>query len=513
MINTIFKEISENYSFYLKLLLEHITISFISVCIAILIGLSIGIIISKKPKIAKNIISIVNILYTIPSIALLGFLISFTGIGNLTVIIALTTHALLPMVRSTYVGISEIDPKIIEAGKAMGSSEFQLLYKIKLPLAFLQIFSSIRNMPVMTIALAGIASFVGAGGLGVSIYRGITINNTDLILIGSILIALLAIFVDGFLGILKKLIIQHKLIKPKVKLILIILLSILFILSSFNMFYKKNSNDIIKIASKPTTEGYILAEIVKTIIENDTNIRVDITHGIGGGTSNIHPAILKGYFDIYQEYTGTAWKVILKKDNNYDENMFNDLKKEYEEKYNLTWKGFFGFNNTYSLAIRKDLSQKFNINTFSELVNYSKSLIFGAEFDFFEREDGLKGLKKLYNLNFKEELHIDNGLKYKSLLENKLDVMTVFTTDGQLSNPNIKVLKDDLKFYPKYLASNVIRLDTLKRFPILKDIFLKINNLILEKDMAKLNYNEEILKENPKEVAKNYLKEKGLLKY
>ena len=217
MINNIITEFTGNSAFYLKLLLEHMGIIFTAAIIAIIIGLSIGIWITTKPKIAGYIISVVNITYTIPSIALLGFLISFTGIGNTTAIIALTIYALLPIVRSTYVGITTIDPKIIEASRAMGSKEFQILYKIKLPLAFPVIFAAIRNMVTMTIALAGIASFVGAGGLGVAIYRGITTNNQVLISIGSFLIALLALTTDGILGILGKLISTHKLKKLKAK--------------------------------------------------------------------------------------------------------------------------------------------------------------------------------------------------------------------------------------------------------------------------------------------------------
>src|SRR3712207_582748 len=213
MIKKIIDELLINSTFYFNLLKEHIIITFTAVFIAIVIGLFIGIFISQKPKIATYVISIVNIAYTIPSIALLGFLISITGIGNTTAIIALTIYALLPIVRSTYIGISTIDPKIIEASRAMGSKEIQILYKIKLPLAFPVIFSSIMNMVTMTIALAGIASFVGAGGLGVAIYRGITTNNDILILIGSSLIALLALVVDGILTLFGKMVSGHKIKK------------------------------------------------------------------------------------------------------------------------------------------------------------------------------------------------------------------------------------------------------------------------------------------------------------
>ena len=511
MINKIFGELLNNSSFYLSLLAEHIVITLTAVIIAIVVGLSIGIFISQKHKIAGYVISVVNVAYTIPSIALLGFFIPLTGVGNTTAIIALTIYALLPIVRSTYVGINNIDPKIIEASRAMGSKEFQILYKIKLPLAFPVIYSSIMNMVTMTIALAGIASFVGAGGLGVAIYRGITTNNEVLILIGSLLIALLALAIDGILSLLGKLVSSHKLKKFANKKIAIALCLIVLTVSFVFGFYQYSKNDSIEIASKPTTEGYILAELVGELIKNNTKLNVIMTHRVGGGTSNIHPAIVNGNFDMYPEYTGTSWQIVLKKAQPYTNDKFDILDKEYRNKYKLTWKGMFGFNNTYSLGLRTDLAEKYDIKTFSDLAKYAENFTFGAEYDFFEREDGYKALANAYKLRFKKAVDMDNGLKYQALYDKKIDVMTVFTTDGQISDPRIIVLEDDLSFYPKYMAGMVVREEILKKYPELNEVLQQLNGLINENTMANLNNKVEIDKKNPGNVAKNFLREKGLL--
>ncbi len=509
MIQKILNEFSVNFHFYMKLLAEHIGIIAVSISIAVVVGLWIGILISKKPKLANYIISVVNIVYTIPSIALLGFLISLTGIGNTTAIIALTIYGLLPIVRSTYVGITTIDPSIIEASQAMGSKELQILYKIKLPLAFPVIFSSIRNMVIMTVALAGIASFVGAGGLGVAIYRGITTNNEMLILVGSIIIALLALVLDGILGIFEKLVLSHKLKKIGYKRFTAVIVAVIVGLTTI-LVTQKSSKDTIEIASKPTSESYILAEIAGELIMNETDLDVNITHGIGGGTANIHPAIEKGEFDIYPEYTGTSWQIVLKKDENYTNDKFETLNKAYEESYGLTWRGLLGFNNTYSLGIRKELADQYNIETFSDLAQFANQFTFGAEYDFFEREDGYKALMDAYKLNFKKVRDMDNGLKYQALFDGKLDVMTVFTTDGQLSDSRIKILRDDKEFYPKYIAGFVIRKDIIKKYPELEEVFKKLENSISEMDMAEMNYRVEIGKESPRDVAISFLKDKGL---
>ena len=189
---------------FLALLGAHISLAFSAIFMAGVIGLVLGILISEKQRFAPAVMGVCNVLYTIPSISLLGILIPFTGIGNKTAIIALTIYGIMPMVRNTYAGITGVDPDIIEAAKGMGSTEKQILFRIKLPLAMGVILAGIRNMVVMVIAVTGIASFVGAGGLGVAIYRGITIYNPAMTAAGSILIALLALISDFLLGKLEK---------------------------------------------------------------------------------------------------------------------------------------------------------------------------------------------------------------------------------------------------------------------------------------------------------------------
>ena len=209
MLTEIVEVIQERWDFFLGLLLEHIQISAVAIVIAMAIGLTVGILISEYRGSSKVVMGIINFIYTIPSISLLGFLIPLSGVGDTTAIIALTVYALLPMVRNTYTGLTNVDPLLLEAAEGMGSTRLQILTKVKLPLAMPVIVSGIRNMAVMTIALAGIASFIGAGGLGVAIYRGITTNNKAMTLMGSLLIAVLAIVVDFLIGRAEKLTRKH----------------------------------------------------------------------------------------------------------------------------------------------------------------------------------------------------------------------------------------------------------------------------------------------------------------
>lgn len=340
MLSETWSLIVNQSDFFTDLMIQHLEISLISVVFAIIIGLGLGIFISEYPK-NKWVLAIVNLIYTIPSIALFGFLIPVSGVGNTSAVIALTIYGLLPMVRNTYTGIRTIDDRIIEAAKGMGSTELQILLKIKLPLALPHIMSAIRNMAVMTIALAGIASFIGAGGLGVAIYRGITTNNMPLIVAGSVLISVLAIGVDLVLGYFEK-ISAPGAKRPnflryfKNKKIWACIIIVCILIGGY-VAYEQNPANTIHIASKSYTEEYITGELLKQVIEAHTDLNVELTSGVAGGSGTIHSGMESGDFDLYPEYTGVAWLSILHKNSTYDETQFDDLNSYYEDNYNMTW--------------------------------------------------------------------------------------------------------------------------------------------------------------------------------
>ena len=512
MLQTMWTLLIGKKAFFGNLLLEHIEISLIAIIIAILFGGLVGILISEFQKAARPTLGVINFLYTIPSISMLGFLIPFSGVGNATAVIALTVYALLPMVRNTHTGITNIDENIVEAARGMGSTDLQILFKIKLPLAMPVILSGIRSMVTMTIALAGIASFIGAGGLGVAIYRGITTNNAAMTMVGSLLIALLALVFDFLLSFIEKRMAKRSVKAKKTNRILLITSLIVILFLIIVSLLPKAKTDTIHVATKPMTEQYIMGEMLDMLIEQDTNLHVELTQGVGGGTSNIEPAMENGEFDLYPEYTGTAWNMVLKKDGIYNEDLFPELQKEYRDSLHMQWAGMYGFNNTYGLVVRKEIADKYHLQTYSDLAAVSDRLTFGAEYDFFEREDGYDALCNAYGFHFKSTMDMDIGLKYQAINQGKIDVMVIFTTDGQLSVSDVKVLTDDKGFYPSYLCGNVVRSDVLKKHPELTDVLNKLSNTISDRDMAQMNYEVESKGKEPREVARKFLKKAGLLK-
>ena len=191
------------------LLVQHIGLVAISTAVAVLVGLPLGVLAARRPRWRRPVLGLANVLQTIPSLALFGLLIPVFGIGALTAIAALVVYALLPIVRNTCVGITGVDPAVREAGRGMGMTEGELLRLVELPLAAGVILAGVRVAAVVSVGIATIAAAIGAGGLGVYIFRGVATVDDTLILAGAVPAALLAILADALLGFAERRLVWH----------------------------------------------------------------------------------------------------------------------------------------------------------------------------------------------------------------------------------------------------------------------------------------------------------------
>jgi len=171
-----------------------------------------------------------------------------------------------------------------------------------------------------------------------------------------------------------------------------------------------------------------------------------------------------------------------------------------------------GFNDTFGIAVRRDLAERYQLRTYSDLARVADKMNFGAEYDFFEREDGFPAMCRAYGMNFASTVDIDIGLKYQALDEGKLDSMIVFTTDGRLSKVNGIVLEDDKKFFTSYECGMVVREAALAAHPELRALLAHFDGLISEAEMAEMNDAVESGGEEPRTVARRFLEEKGVLR-
>ena len=270
--------------------------------------------------------------------------------------------------------------------------------------------------------------------------------------------------------------------------------------------------EAVQIASKPMTEQYILTEIIAQLIEAETDYEVEITKGVGGGTTNIHPALVKGEFDLYPEYTRTAWLNVLKKEEmeKDDDKLYEQLLSEYDG-LGLTWTGLYGFSNTYGLAVRQETAEQYGLSTYSDLAAVSGELVFGGNPDYIELETGYTRLCEAYHMQFKETKQMEIALKYEALKNAEVDVINAFTTDAQLAANQLVLLTDDNVFFETFDAGTVVRKDALKNYPKLQEVLEKLNGLITEAEMQQMNYEVEAEGKEDKEVARKFLEAKGLL--
>lgn len=513
--------ISNNYQEILNLLIEHIKLTTISIAIAIIVGIPIGILISYKKKLSKPVLGLASVIQAIPSMALLGFAIPFLGIGTLPAIVMVVLYSLLPIIKNTYTGIKNINQQMIEAATGIGLTPWQILTKIQIPLALPVIMAGIRISAVSAVGLMTLAAFVGAGGLGYLVYAGIrSVNNTQ-ILAGAIPACILALLIDYAIGIIENITVPKKTKKeaPKPflkqpivqKASLAIIASILLFFFLSNYTINKKDTNTITIGSMDFTEQEILSYMVKYLIEDNTDIKVNQKLSLGS-SGVVLEALKSNSIDLYIDYTGTIYGSVLKhKPITNAKKVYQISKKEFKNKYNLNILDDLNFNNTYTLTVTQETSNKYNLKTISDLSQVSNKLIFSPTLTFMEREDCYIGLKKAYPLNFKKVISMDGTPRYTALKNGESDVVDAFSTDGLIKKFNLVVLEDDRNFFLPYQAVPVVNNKILKQYPEVKITLEALKSHLSDDVMRTLNYKVDVQNQKPSTVAKTFLKQENLI--
>lgn len=493
---------------------EHITLVLIAMIIATGIGIPLGIIMSRYPKLANPILLATNAVQTIPSLALFGFLITVPflgGIGKKPAIIALILYALLPIIKNTYIGITQVQKGVKEAGKSLGLDPLKILFLIELPLALKVILGGVRIAAVICVGIATIAAAIGGGGLGVFIFRGLSTVDNTMILAGAIPSAIIALLVDWGLGWLENNLTptytQKKKNKQKFLVIFLLIISLGFIAFS----WINQSQGQIIIGSKNFTEQIILGEMVAQQIENNSELKVDRRFNLGG-TFICHEAVKAKKIDGYVEYTGTAFTAILERKPISDPNVvYQEVKDVYNQEFQLEVMPSLGFENTYAILIRQEDAKQYNIETISDVAKYTPKWIAGFSYEFLAREDGYPGLSKTYNLQFSQQPQtMELGLMYRALAENNVDLVAGNSTDGLISVLNLEMLEDNKNYFPPYEAVPVFNQETLKEYPNLSEIIQQLSGQISSEEMQQLNYLVDHERQSVNKVVENFLREKNL---
>lgn len=490
--------------FFIKLF-EQLYMEIIATSIATVLGISFGVLASYSPKIHTALSWVTKFIQTIPNFALLSLLLPIAGIGINTAIIVLIIYSMLPIASNTLAGITNISPRLIYTAKALGFSNRQCFFTIELPLAFPLIIAGIKTAAIISVGIATLASLAGAGGLGDFIFEGLELNNTFYILLGSIPTALMAIGLDSLIEKWESLL-KKKRWDIKYFFIGISIASIvIFLFITSNFWLNKNT---ITVASKNYTEQVILGEIIAQKIESETPYKVIRKLNLGA-TAICHNALLTKKIDIYPEYTGTAYTLVLKKHYNKTtkENVFNIVKNEYENKYYVTWLKPFGFNNEYAVIVNKKFAQEYHLENISDLKLLAPHLILGVPHDIFKRPDGFELLKKIYHLQFNKIKLFNIDLLYQAMDKGEINTILGGKTDGRISNTNLKILKDDKFVFPPYEPAILVRKNITIKYPKLLGILNTLSNSIDAKTMQCLNNLVNNKKLTPYHVAHDFLTE------
>lgn len=495
-------------------ILQHLSMSLLALLIAVIIAVPLAILVAHRKRTAGLLLQITGVFQTIPSLAILGLLIPFVGIGVVPTLVALIVYALLPIFQNTYVGLAEIDPALLEAADAFGLKRHQRLLRVELPLALPIIISGVRTALVFIIGTATLGGLIGAGGLGTFIMSGLTNYNYNLVLIGALGSALLAIVFSALLGYLSKR-------RPRGALAILVALAV--VIGGANLVQTGVANSAAKtkttvtISGKLGTEPNVLDNIYADLIkEYAPNVNVKLKENLGN-TTFLFSALKSGKVDIYPEFTGTVLEALVKNPASSNQNLsaqaiYNQGKKLLAHQFNLTYSKPSEFQDTYAVAVKKDFAKKYNLKTIDDLAKVESFAKVAFDAEFMNRSDGFAGLKSTYGLDFAHVSTVDNSLAYPAINSGKADVIDVYSTDSGIERYGLTVLSDSQHLFPKYQAAPLMKTSFAKKNPEIVTILNKLSGKLTDQQMRTMNYQVDVKHKTPAAVAKAFLKSEHLIK-
>ena len=495
-----------------SLICEHLFIVLAASILSICIGLPLGILSYVYPKARAIILRVVDLLQTIPSLALLGIIMVFLDPGKLTVIIGITLYSLLPIVRNTCLGLQEVDPGVKEAARGMGMSKPYRVLMVEFPLAFPTVFTGIRIAVVNAIGTAVFAAFVGGGGLGGVITQAIRISDMKLILAATGVLMVIAVVLDLLMGWFETQMHKDRGGSRKMWIpVAAILLAICLLLP-----YGRGSSGDLMLYDGDYSETQLMHHMVKMLVEDQTDLTVTIqdqmsqVNNFNALNGDSHTC------DLMISYDGTLLTTFFHQDvTDVPEGMsiYDYVNQVAQEEYGMRLLEKLGFDNTYAIAVPQAVADQYGLETISDLVPVADQLTFGAEQGFFTLEGSMKygPFTEFYGLNFRNPVSVDLGLKYAAVENGSFDVTVVYATDGLNRKAGLKILEDDKSFFPDYNGAFLVREDVLEKYPELEGILNQLAGEIPTEQMAELTYQVDVLGRTVDDVAREFLVSQGLL--
>lgn len=509
MLNSIWQTLQSQQGAILKATQQHVSISLIALLIAMVIAIPLAILLKDHRKAAEVCLQIAGIIQTIPSLAILGLLIPLVGIGTVPAVIALVLYAIMPIFQNTYAGLTEIAPNLEEAATAFGLTKWKKLQRLELPLAMPMILSGVRISLVMIIGTATLAALIGGGGLGTFILTGIQSNNNTYVVIGAVLSAVLAFFFSWLL----------KFVSANSQRLRRSLIALLVILCGFGGYrgYQavRPAPTKIIIAGKMGSEPEILIHMYKDLIEDaDPHAEVTLKPNFGG-TTFLFKALQSNQIDIYPEFTGTVNQQIIKSKQKTGANpqkTYQVAQRELARRYQMRYLKPMQYQNGYALVASPQFAKEHQLTKMSQLANYNEEITAGFDPDFDQLHDGYPGLKGPYGYQFKNVKTMEPSIRYKAIANGRVNVVDGYTTDPQIPQYHLKMLKDDRHFFPPYQGAPLMKESFAKQNPQVVKALNKLSGRITTEEMQQMNYDVTVKKESAAKVAHRYLVQHHLLR-
>ena len=506
-----------NWREILALTGEHLWLVAVSTAIAIGVGIPVGLVLTRRASLKRPVLAVANVLQTVPSLALFALLIPLrhVGIGWRPAVIALFLYALLPIIRNTVTGIEGVDRSVREAAVAMGMTDGQVLRQVELPLAAPVILAGVRVATVISVGIATIAAFIGAGGLGVYIQRGLRQYDNNLLLAGAIPAALLALAADAGIGLIEsRLDVRRRAARGAHKKSVLrrfawAALALAVAAGLALAAWRSAARADVVVGSKDFTESVILAELVSQMLEA-RGVKVERRYELGGNIT--HDSLVAGRIDAYPEYTGTSLMAILKHPPSTDARaVYEQVKREYAERFDVEVSPPLGFEDTFAILVRSTDARRLNLKSISDVIPYAPKWRAGFGQDFMSRKDGYEGFARAYDLQFAERpREMDLSLSYRALADRGVDIIAGNSTDGMIATLGLTQLEDDRHYFPPYEAVILARRDALSRLPQMREVIQKLAGAISTDEMRRLNYEVDGEKRAAADVVREWRQSKGL---
>ena len=497
----------------------HLNLVVEAILIAVALGVPLGIAAMRSRWLERTVIGSANILQTVPSLALLGFFLAlFQGtIGKPPALAALVVYALLPIIKNTILGLRGIDRGVAEAALGLGMTRWQRLTLVELPLAVPIILGGVRVAAVAAVGMATIAAAIGAKGLGSYIFRGVQLNSTPLILLGSIPAALLALACDAALGEAEHALDPTRARRSRLRGLLAAL-AIAALVGAAAWGGRDDFRGLltadrpIVIGSKDAPESLILANMLADLVEDRTHLKVTRRLNLGG-TLICYNALKSGGLDAYVEYTGTALTTILKEPPRYDPaDVLRRVREVALKRDGVDCLDSLGFDNTFAILMRKEQADRLGIRRLSDLRARQDEIRPGFGPEFMSRPDGYPALVRAYDLKFPQApRELDRNLLYQAVAAGTLDLAAGDSTDGRIAAFGLVALEDDRRCFPPYEAAPLVNAASLRKHPGLRDALNSLAGKLDAPTMRRLNREVDERHRDPAEVAREYLESGGLL--